>query len=399
MKFKNKILGILMILLCMGTPLVSAESVIGGIENNDIVITGKYDDIVKEYALQQAEYIDNGVKFIEDENASEELNNYLKIQETARDFNLKKEKYNAVAEILEKEQINDIIYFKVNVKANWIYEGSIDGSSYAKNVDVLVDKNTNKIVDYYDKNSFTLAVRGEVDIRNEENRLTKDLVDSSLEKYEKKMNENQKMIEESAREDNAKLNAKKTATTRASYSWIDHDAVVEWARANYYKSSPTSGRPGTVSYYDFSQISGAWDCTNFISHALLAGGARIYDTSNASTGWWFWSTGDRSYSWAGVNEFYNFAMNNTTYGPGGYSMTWTVNYEDWSVGDILQMHSGSTWLHSTVITGFTMYEGGTIYPRVTGRASAYEYNNNQDVRDHPYYPNPMRVLHLYNYGA
>ncbi len=399
MKLKNKILGVLLILLCMGTSFVSAESVIGSIENNDNVIIGKYDTVVKEYALRQADCIDNGVKFVADEKVSKELNDYLSIQETTREVYLKKEKYTAEAEILKKEIIEDVIYYKVNIKANWVYEGSTDGSSYAKNVDVLVEKNTGKIIDFYDINSFTLAVRGEIDIRNKENRLTKELVESSLEKYNKKMAETQKMIEESIKEDNEKLNARKAAVARASYSWIDHDGVVQWARDNYYKANPTSGRPGTVSYYDFSEITNAWDCTNFISHALLAGDARIYDTSNASTGWWFWSTGDRSYSWSGVNEFYNFAMNNQTKGPGGYSMTWNVNYEDWSTGDILQMHNGTTWRHSTVITGFTLYEDGRIYPRVTGRASDYDNNDNIDVRDHLYYPNPMRILHLYNYGA
>lgn len=269
MKLKNKILGLLLILLCMGTSFASAESVIGNIENNDNVFTGKYDSMVKEYVLKQRNCIDNGVKFVEDENASEELNNYLNIQETTSDFYLTKEKYNAVAKILEKEQINDLIYFKVNVEANWVYEGSTDESGYAKNIDVLINKNTGKIVDYYDINSFTLAVRGEIDIRDENHRLTKELVETSLEKYNKKMSETQKMIEESIKEDNEKLDARKASVTRASYSWIDHDGVVQWARDNYYKTSPTSGRPGTVSYYDFSQISGAYDCTNFISHALL----------------------------------------------------------------------------------------------------------------------------------
>ena len=316
MKLKNKILGVLLILLCMGTSFVSAESVIGSIENNDNVTIGKYDTVVKEYVLRQADCIDNGVKFIADEKASKELNDYLSIQETTREVYLKKEKYTAEAEILKKEIIEDVIYYKVNIKANWVYEGSTDGSSYAKNVDVLVEKNTGKIIDYYDVNSFTLAVRGEIDIRKEDYRLTKELVESSLEKYNKKMSETQKMIEESIKEDNEKLNARKAAVARASYSWIDHDGVVQWARDNYYKANPTSGRPGTVSYYDFSEITNAWDCTNFISHALLAGDARIYDTNNASTGWWFWSTGDRSYSWSGVNEFYNFAMNNQTKGPG-----------------------------------------------------------------------------------
>lgn len=52
-----------------------------------------------------------------------------------------------------------------------------------------------------------------------------------------------------------------------------------WARHNYDKSSPTSSTL-SVSYYDFSQISGTFDCTNFASHALLAGGAVMHDYGN-----------------------------------------------------------------------------------------------------------------------
>ena len=127
MNFKKSLLCVSMMIICMCTSVVYAENVIGGIENNDNVLTCKYDNIVKEYVLQQRNCIDNGVKFVEDENVSEELNNYLRIQETTRDLYLPKEKYNAVAKILEKEQINDVIYFKVNVEVNWVYEGSTDG--------------------------------------------------------------------------------------------------------------------------------------------------------------------------------------------------------------------------------------------------------------------------------
>lgn len=41
--------------------------------------------------------------------------------------------------------------------------------------------------------------------------------------------------------------------------------IVTYARNNI-KASPASGN-GVVPYYDFSQISGNWDCTNFVSHA------------------------------------------------------------------------------------------------------------------------------------
>lgn len=42
------------------------------------------------------------------------------------------------------------------------------------------------------------------------------------------------MINESVKKDRLKLNVCERAAARAAYSWIDHDAVVQWARANYF---------------------------------------------------------------------------------------------------------------------------------------------------------------------
>ena len=72
------------------------------------------------------------------------------------------------------------------------------------------------------------------------------------------------------------------------YSSLVSADVVSYARNNFDKPQPNSG-DGIVPYYDFSDIPGNWDCTNFVSHALLAGGANVYDTGGngiSSTGWY-----------------------------------------------------------------------------------------------------------------
>lgn len=396
MNLRRCVFGILTIGICMSMSFVYAEDIV---EKNDVISIGMYDSVVKDFVGYYANCVDNGIEFISGRNVSKEINDYLSIQEKTIELYQKKDNYNVTTEILEKDVIDNTIYYKVNVRANWVYNGAAFDSGYAKDVDVLVDKNSGNIIDLYDINSFTLAVRGEVDIRDESNVLTKEIVSTAAEKYEKKISAAKKQIEEDVKKDKENQNNIERSVNRSNFSWIDHDKVVQWARANYNKANPTSGRPGVVSYYDFSQISGAYDCTNFISHALLAGEARIYNTGNSSTGWWFTSTSNRSYSWSGVNEFYNFTMNNTTRGPGGHSMTWTQNYDAWSLGDIFQFNNGSIWRHSTVITGFVMESNGLTIPCVTGRTSATSNNNNIDVREHSYSAYPKRVLHLYNYGA
>lgn len=53
---------------------------------------------------------------------------------------------------------------------------------------------------------------------------------------------------------------------------LDTNAMPSYAYNNAAKASPSSG-DGVTPYYDFSLITGNYDCTNFISHCLLAGGA------------------------------------------------------------------------------------------------------------------------------
>ena len=53
---------------------------------------------------------------------------------------------------------------------------------------------------------------------------------------------------------------------------LDTNAMASYAYNNAAKASPSSG-DGVTPYYDFSLITGNYDCTSFISHCLLAGGA------------------------------------------------------------------------------------------------------------------------------
>ncbi|MEK4628727.1 amidase domain-containing protein [Solibacillus sp. FSL R7-0682] len=182
--------------------------------------------------------------------------------------------------------------------------------------------------------------------------------------------------------------------------------IVTYARNNI-KASPASGN-GVVPYYDFSQISGNWDCTNFVSHALLAGGAVVYDTNGtgiSSTGWYYRNLSNRSSSWSGVPNLHTFLVNNTTKGPAGTSITyrtfdWFSTNHPYEVGDILQFYlSGSynNWRHSTIITEF--YETSQVNvvgALVTGRTASGSYNNNQKAET--IYPgDAKRVIKLIGY--
>ena len=152
---------------------------------------------------------------------------------------------------------------------------------------------------------------------------------------------------------------------------------------NYAKSSaPSSGRSG-VYYYDFSQISGNWDCTNFVSHCLLAGGATPYKQSSGN-GWYYNSLSDRSASWSGVPNLYNFLTTNTTKGPSGWGNSYALfnpnsNYPC-NEGDIIQFYNGSVWRHSSIVTGWYM-NGSLMGALATGRSGVGQYNYNQKAEE------------------
>ena len=88
------------------------------------------------------------------------------------------------------------------------------------------------------------------------------------------------------------------AQPRAATS-LNYTAIKNWARQNFNKANPSSGGSG-VPYYDFSKIKNNYDCTNFVSHALLAGGAKPYKPSGATgiigTGWYYTNLDNRSSS-------------------------------------------------------------------------------------------------------
>lgn len=176
-------------------------------------------------------------------------------------------------------------------------------------------------------------------------------------------------------------------TTYATLYSLNRTNMVTWANNNCTKSSPVSGNSSISSYYDFSQISNAYDCTNFVSHALLAGGAVKYDTNAtgiSGSGWYYRSLNNRSSSWSGVTNLYSFLTTNTTKGPVGKYLSYSDIYAPsgnfpYQSGDILQFHSGSVWRHSTVITGYISINGSSnnLEAIVTGRSAKNSYNKNQ----------------------
>ena len=97
-------------------------------------------------------------------------------------------------------------------------------------------------------------------------------------------------------------------------------------------------------FYNFDEIGG--DCTNFVSQCLYFGG--IMMTNNTNFGWYYKNLSMRAYSWTGVEEFYNFAINNkSNFGP----RCKLVTISEIEIGDIVQMlQIGDRFHHNMIIT-------------------------------------------------
>ncbi len=317
----------------------------------------------------------------------------------------KREEYEFETELVSSENLGDCLRLFVAARSSWRYADADFRSGNGDGVYLLIADSGDglKIYDWYiPYEPYLEATRGTFDTVSD-----KDFWETSSEAAS---------ILESQKEWNASIpyraddiNTTYAATdqiidnkpdtepnsTNATLYSLNKNAMVTWARNNFSSSSPTSGNSSLVSsYYDFSQLSGNYDCTNFASHALLAGGAVLNKTSTSgSTAWYYVSLNDRTSSWSGVDKFYSFLTHNTTLGPAGKKVDYTPNSSSFELGDVVQFKassSSSTWSHTTIIT---KRENNETY--VTGRSSSTKYNDNDRVSWlSGSYSGGTRVIHL-----
>lgn len=155
----------------------------------------------------------------------------------------------------------------------------------------------------------------------------------------------------------------------------DREAAVEYAREWAYRRNPM--------FYDFSDLGG--DCTNFASQCLYAGSGVMNYTP--VYGWYYISTNDRTPSWTGVEELYNFLINNQ--GPGPQAVV--APLEAAENGDIIQLRFSGTgrFDHSPVVV-----DKGEGTPDTILVAA---HSNDSDCRQlSTYNYNAARLLHIIN---
>lgn len=138
-------------------------------------------------------------------------------------------------------------------------------------------------------------------------------------------------------------------------------------------------------FLNFDNLGG--DCTNFISQCLYYG--NIPMQSQNKLGWYYFTSQNRSYSWAGVQEFFNFCTKNTTdFGPRAKVVLVSMV----EVGDIIQLQQfGRDRFHHNLI--ITKIDGAPNFDTIKVTC------HTNDALDKPlkdYYYNKIRFLKILN---
>ncbi len=399
LKIGIKILILIGMMVVLSSNHYSIANSIGLAQNRTEYIEGFIVDFYRNQDLAE----DNDLSKYE---INEDLQNYLFGKVKVINYNTavnrtEKTNYEVKPELMEEEFINELYYLKFAVRVKFKYIGVEEESGYSEELEVLLKEEDNGYVieDFYTRlNGYDSFIRGEEDdLKSGAYQKSSLLNNNEIKVKQQKLMDNiDKVYKEENRAVEAKEKEEIIQNMGIQASSLNKSAIKNYARNNFNKINPSSGN-GVVPYYDFSAISGNYDCTNFVSHALLAGGATVYNNGNPASGWYYVNLSNRSYSWSGVPNLYDFLINNSTKGPSGAHQNYFTFHEASAYpfvdGDILQFHNGTVWRHSTIITGF--YQASTNYlgALVTGRTSPTSNNDNQKAAD-IYIGNSKRVIKL-----
>ena len=423
-----KILLVTILFIAMSFPLVSASTSTSEnyststqiCSNTDIATTFT---IAKGFLMQYYYAINLGIdgndqrSFLDTSQIDSELARYLKEKIKTEQYvvstaNGEKENYKLDFTILDFEITNGKIFLSITTEATYNYLGLKIESGFGEITNMVFEKTDcgYVLIDWYTPYGYYDGyVRGylEKDVLlatfsktryMEYAVIQEELREKIVNCFTNLYNEDDYVIEIEA--------AERNTPTRATLYALNKPNIVTYARDNI-KAYPSSGN-GVVTYFDFSSIPGNYDCTNFVSHALLAGGAVVYDTNNSGispTGWYFRDISNRSSSWSGVPNLYSFLVNNYVQGPAGThvaytTFNWYLSNHPYAVGDILQFYQSglyNDWRHSTIITEFyETSQPNVVGALVTGRTAIGQYNNN-DKAELLFPGDDKRVIKLSGY--
>lgn len=340
-----------------------------------------------------------------------------------------KQNYKLEFSLIETEEHENYIILDIAVKASFRYKYYSRNSSIGDETLIIVGYENGKYIvkDWYTYlNAFDVFARGEIATISDPNYW--DVSPISDTKTQALEEESQRIYQyfsdmkaEMARNNDEVPTVEEQeliSTASVSYS-INKTALTNWAKVNYNKEFPISGNPSLVAYEDYSKIgTNNWDCTNFASHSLLAGGAVMDYYPNAASVidgddkyWFMKSSNIRSRSWSGVGDFYNFittcsaadGISDAKIGPYGKGLPYANivgNISLYEEGDMIQFSNGSRWSHTSIIVGFAnvIDSDNEKEPIIVGRSSPSIIDDyiRQSERNVSYDRRILKILGYYN---
>ena len=316
--------------------------------------------------------------------------------------------------------IDNYLVCKVNTTINFKYSDCLNSSVIADQIQIVIENADNPvIIDWYcsDPSSFDSCVRTyELDMYEKENwkkNIDKgtfrekllykcaDIVACNSYLYNSDIDT--KEIGSEQQNDlgftgNIPISPAMASATSVPFdNWMSA-RIRAWYYANYIlyhcPTAPIAYSSG-YSYVRFETIPGAYDCTNFVSHCLLAGRFSMKSgTHLGSDGWFFNSMNSRSSTWSSVNQLYNFIKSNTSSnGPKCKTYTAVTNKAKVTgysgskkpqAGDILQIKFNSpgsyaypNFGHSTIISSID----SNNFIHISYRTSSSSYKSNVRLID------------------
>ncbi len=348
---------------------------------------------------------------------SDNLLDYLSTKiEWLRSISVDKENINISTELLEQEITQSSIKLCLDVQVSFNYVGNTTKSGLERCVQIVLSNDDNpQILDVFINDNVDDYFRGDADLMSatydcsywSDDTLSLAIVSDISDIAEAKIT-NTDMSEVSFSGFSNKSDIELTSSTSSAITTTQRNKIVKYALANCDVKSPASGNSSLISeYYDFSQIDNNYDCTNFTSHCLLAGGAKFNETS---AGWYYKSMLDRTSSWSSVKWFYTFISGNTGSGPQAEIKSFTIycpkSEMTCELGDIIQIDKGidGVYNHNVVVTDFYSYSNYSYVAMVSGRSGSssglsHWYDNNEVYSEvYPISTNSARVIHLTTLG-
>lgn len=241
--------------------------------------------------------------------------------------------YNVNFKLINIDEIDNNFILTIVANIEFVYKDADFTSGYSEEIHLLLSRSFNKykIVDWnlpyddYDTivrdetqdistlNSWNNILRINSDVQEKQ-----EILNTKIKQYYDDLEKEINSIDTENHNYINTISVHDELTDITPYSTLyslNKSNMVTWANNNCAKANPSSGNSNKAPYYDFSQISGNYDCTNFVSHAILAGGSVLYNTGNtgiSSTGWYYKNLNNRSSSWSGVANLYSFLTSNTT---------------------------------------------------------------------------------------